>query len=90
MQVKNISARGWWVMGQMIAPNETKDVEATKADIGDNPDLVILEEPEKEDDEYKGMTKAEIIAALKEKGVEFNPAAKKADLQAMLDNIKPE
>lgn len=50
MQVKNISARGWWVMGVMVAPGETKTVEATAADIGDNPDLVIVaeevEEPE--------------------------------------------
>ena len=45
MQVKNISARGWYVMGTMIAPGETKPVEATVADIGDNPDLVIVSEP---------------------------------------------
>ena len=44
MQVKNISARGWWVMGTMVAPGETKPVEATAADIGDNPDLVIVVE----------------------------------------------
>lgn len=46
MKVKNISARGWYVMGTMIAPCETKQVEATVADIGDNPDLVIVEEVE--------------------------------------------
>ena len=44
MQVKNISARGWWVMGTMVKPGETATVEATIADIGDNPDLVIVEE----------------------------------------------
>lgn len=44
MQVKNISARGWWVMGKMIKPGDTEAVEATLADIGDNPDLVIVEE----------------------------------------------
>ena len=46
MQVKNISARGWWIMGTMVAPGETKDVEATKADIGDNPDLEIISDTE--------------------------------------------
>lgn len=46
MQVKNISARGWYVMGTMIAPGETKQVEATVADIGDNQDLVIVSDTE--------------------------------------------
>lgn len=46
MQVKNISARGWWVMGKMVAPGATETVEATKADIGDNPDLEIVSEQE--------------------------------------------
>ena len=42
MQVKNISARGWWVNGNMVAPGATETVEATAADIGDNPDLEIV------------------------------------------------
>ena len=42
MQVKNISARGWWINGKMVAPGTTETVEATVADIGDNPDLVIV------------------------------------------------
>ena len=34
-------------MGKMVAPGATETVEATIADIGDNPDLVIVdEEPE--------------------------------------------
>ena len=53
MQVKNISARGWWVMGKMVAPGATETVEATAADIGDNPDLVIVEEVEVEQSEEK-------------------------------------
>ena len=44
MQVKNISARGWWINGKMVAPGATEPVEATVADIGDNPDLVIVED----------------------------------------------
>ena len=46
MQVKNISARGWWINGKMVAPGATEPVEATVADIGDNPDLVIVEDAE--------------------------------------------
>lgn len=46
MQVKNISARGWWINGKMVAPGTTEPVEATVADIGDNPDLVIVVEEE--------------------------------------------
>ena len=53
MQVKNISARGWWINGKMVAPGATEPVEATKADIGDNPDLVIVEEVEAEQTEEK-------------------------------------
>ena len=44
MQVKNISARGWWINGKMVAPGTTETVNATVADIGDNPDLVIVED----------------------------------------------
>jgi len=54
MQVKNISARGWWVMGKMIAPGATETVEATVADIGYNPDLVIVEEVEAEEKKKPG------------------------------------
>ena len=53
MQVKNISARGWWVNGKMVAPGATEPVEATVADIGDNPDLEIVEEVEVEQSEEK-------------------------------------
>lgn len=44
MKVKNVSARGWGVMGVFIKPGCTEEVEGTKADIGENPDLVIIEE----------------------------------------------
>lgn len=54
MQVKNISARGWWVMGKMVAPGATETVEATIADIGDNTDLVILDDVEKDDKKKPG------------------------------------
>ena len=40
-------------MGKMIAPGATETVEATVADIGDNPDLVIVEEVEVEQSEEK-------------------------------------
>ena len=53
MQVKNISARGWWINGKMVAPGATEPVEATVADIGDNPDLEIVEEVEVEQSEEK-------------------------------------
>lgn len=49
MQVKNISARGWWINGKMVAPGATEPVEATVADIGDNPDLVIVEDEQTKD-----------------------------------------
>lgn len=86
MQVKNVSARGWWINGKMVAPGTTETVEATVADIGDNPDLVIVEDEAKDED--KDMTKAEIVAALKEKGIAFDVTAKKADLQVLLDGVK--
>lgn len=54
MQVKNISARGWYVMGTMIAPGDTKVVEATVADIGDNPDLVIVESEQAQEPKKQG------------------------------------
>ena len=106
MQVKNVSARGWGVMGVYIKPGCTETVECTKADIGENPDLEIIDEvqevkevrdvqetqetdkAEQESEEQesdKEMTKADIVAALKEKGIKFNPASNKADLQALLD-----
>ena len=53
MQVKNISARGWWINGKMVAPGTTETVEATVADIGDNPDLVIISEVVEEAQEEK-------------------------------------
>lgn len=59
MQVKNISARGWWINGKMVAPGATEPVEATVADIGDNPDLVIVE-----DEQTKDI--GEVVAAAQE------------------------
>jgi len=106
MQVKNVSARGWGVMGVYIKPGCTEKVECTKADIGENPDLEIVEDKEEaqdvqdvqetqeideaeqapeEQESDKEMTKADIVAALKEKGIKFNPASNKADLQSLLD-----
>ena len=58
MQVKNISARGWWINGKMVAPGATETVEATVADIGDNPDLVIVEEVEVEEKKKPGRPAA--------------------------------
>lgn len=83
MQVKNVSNRGWNVGGITIAPGASAEVECNEADIKDNADLEIVKAVL--EDEDKGMTKAEIVAALKEKNVEFDPASKKADLQALLD-----
>ena len=85
MQVKNVSARGWGVMGVYIKPGCTETVECTKADIGENPDLEIIDEVITDKDEDQEMTKADIVAALKEKGIKFNPASNKADLQTLLD-----
>ena len=53
MKVKNISARGWWINGKMVAPGTTDTVDATVADIGDNPDLVIVSEVVEEAQEEK-------------------------------------
>lgn len=83
MQVKNISARGWFVFGKTIAPGKQEEVECTEADLVGNAELeAVIVKPKEED---QGMTKAEIVAALKEKGVEFDVTAKKADLQTLLD-----
>ena len=87
MQVKNISARGWAVGEVMIKPGFTETIdEEWRAAIKGNPDLEISDSEVVEGE----MTKAEIVAALKESGVEFNPADKKADLQVLLDGINKE
>ncbi len=47
MLIKNVSARGWYVAGKIIAPLETVEVEATEADIAGNKDLEIVKSTEK-------------------------------------------
>lgn len=42
MQVKNIGQRGWFVLGQIIAPGTTAEVECTEADIAGNGELEIV------------------------------------------------
>jgi len=89
MQVKNISARGWSVNEIMIKPGDTVSVDDSwYAAVKDNKELQVTDytSPSAEGE----MTKAEIVAALKEAGVEFNPADKKADLQVLLDGINKE
>lgn len=94
MQVKNKGQRGWVVGGTLIFPGRTEEVECTAADIAGNGELeavVVESKPAVKvevKDEDQGMTKAEIVAALKEKGIEFDIASKKADLQALLDGAE--
>lgn len=46
MQVKNIGQRGWFVLGQIIAPGTTAEVECTEADIAGNGELEIVKAEE--------------------------------------------
>ena len=95
MQVKNISARGWMIDGTMVKPGDTETIpDSWYAAVKDNPDLKISDyeavDSSDNKDSEKELTKAEIVAALKEAGIEFNPADKKADLQVLLDGINKE
>lgn len=47
MLVKNVSARGWFVGGTIIAPLETKEVDVSEADIKGNADLEVVKSTEK-------------------------------------------
>lgn len=57
MLVKNVSARGWYVGGKIIAPLETVEVDVSEADIKGNTDLEIVKSTEKK------LTKKEQEAA---------------------------
>ena len=53
MQVKNISARGWWIAGRMLPPGAEDDFDVTTADVGGNPDLEIVGQKEEVTEEKK-------------------------------------
>lgn len=46
MQVKNISARGWFVFGKTIAPGCTEEIECTEADLAGNAELEAVKAEE--------------------------------------------
>lgn len=86
MQVKNNSARLWTVDGIPLIPGKTTTIPDSHAkSIEGIKELEIVEAAEDVDFKEVPTTKAEIAAALKEKGIEFNSADSKAELQALLD-----
>lgn len=63
MKVKNVSARGWWVGGQLIAPLSTVELnDSFLADIDGNADLEVIAEEVKRGRTAKQEAKEEVIA----------------------------
>lgn len=88
MKVKNTGARLWTVDGIPLIPGKTTEIPDSHAkSIEGIEELKVVKEDKVETVEFKEVptTKNEIMAALKEKGVEFNSADSKAELQALLD-----
>lgn len=86
MKVKNNSKTRPYHIGNMfIGPGQTKDgiPDAAEADLKGHEDLEIIGGAVIE--EEKGMTKAQLQAALTEKGIEYPYTANKAELQALYD-----
>lgn len=88
MKIENTSARLWTIEGIPLIPGKITTIPDSHAEsIKGCEGLRVVPEAVAEDAEFKELptTKAQLAAALKEKGIEFDPAANKADLQALYD-----
>lgn len=67
MKVKNVSARGWWVGGQLIAPLATVELnDSFLADLAGNADLEVIAEEVKAGRKSKEQVKEEVKEEVKE------------------------
>lgn len=84
----NSNVRAYHVRNVMIAPGQSKEfTDDVSADIKGLDDLKAsgAKAEDVEFAEEKSMSKADLIAALDEAGIEYPSNANKADLQALLD-----
>lgn len=88
MKVKNTSqTRAYHIGAVLIAPGATAEVpDSAEADLKGEKELEIVGGPAL--DEEKGMTKAELQAALTDAGIDYSSTANKAELQALFDGAK--